>query len=199
MAQRTVATAFLCAMFGVFAASSPALAAPVTIDFRDIFNNPDANGEIDGTEFLGQGLLLEVLLGSTFNMACSNATDACLAADLAAVDDFEGAIQGTFVDALLNPITVSSLDIDLCCSPNGDTTVITFFDANDIVLATFFDSDASMSGFDIARFEVDFSNDGIYTITYDVGPVAVPEPSSVLLLGTAALFALARRRRAAGR
>src|SRR5687768_143751 len=108
-------------VLSLFAFVSVADAAPITISFTGLIDNEFGNGEVSGNEFLAQGLDLDVVAGSTFNVGCGS-PNACLGADLATINDFTGIIEGRFVDASLNAATVTRLDIDYGFPSAGTVT-----------------------------------------------------------------------------
>ena len=168
------------------------------ITFEGLTNDPTANHEVNGTEWIAQGLMLaSPTLG--LNVGCGVPTP-CLGADLATISDFNGTINGSFVvPGTLLPNGVYSLGIEFCCEelirPPGfdDLTITSIFSTSGTLLARILDTDfLFMSAVPIGSFSVDFGTDAIRGIRFNV---AEPGSLGLLLTGLLAGLALIRRRR----
>lgn len=100
----------------------------VTVDFTDLVDLRSANGEVDGTEFIPQGLVLTTT-GIAFNVACGWGSAVlpdpgqCLGADAVTIDAGRGAIIGEFVLPGTSVVTtVDILSIELCCVTSTGST-----------------------------------------------------------------------------
>lgn len=168
------------------------------VTFAGAINDPTANHEVNGTEWISQGILLaSPTLG--LNVGCGVPAP-CLGADLATVSDFNGTIKGSFVlPGTLLPSAVHTLGIEFCCEdlirPPGfdDLTITSIFSTTGALLAQILDTDFTfISAVPIGSFSVDFGSDAIQGIRFNV-----PEPGTLGLLLTSLLagLALVRRRR----
>jgi hypothetical protein len=174
-----------------------AIAEPITIDFRSLPNDPDnsSNGEVDGTEFIGSGILFRLVNSTAFNVGCGGGGfDTCLSADSGSGFQFDGSIRGIFID----PVTLaqdraSTLSIDFV---NDRFSVTTLHDTSGAELSTFL-GDFSFSGaVPFAYFDVAFGSggDGMWELTFTPDAAPVPEPGS-LVFTSIALAGLAADRR----
>lgn len=163
------------------------------ITFDHLINNPSANREVAGTEWISQGLrLASPTLG--LNVGCGIPVS-CLGADKTSVADFNGIIDGSFTV----PGTVFSLGIQFCCEdferPPGfdDKTITSIFDTSGMLLAQIFDTDFLFrSRVPIGSFSVDLGSDALLGLRFN--EVAEPASFGLLLLSLCALLLFKRRR-----
>jgi len=173
------------------ASTSVAAGAPFIVSFANLVDVPGATGELDGSEFLSQGLSLHI--GGPFdvlNVGCGTGHTCLSAGDFDDPSDFSGAVVGNFaIPGTVTPAAPGSLEIDFV-NERATTTLIGLSGA---VLATFVNTDVSWSGPHVFEFRVQFDNDGMRSVAFD-GLRRIPEPSLGVLV-TAGIAALAGRKR----
>ena len=162
------------------ASVSVAAGAPIVVSFANLIDVPGVTGELDGSEFLGQGLTLHI--GGPFdvlNVGCGTGHTCLSAGDFDDPADFSGALVGNFsMPGTGTAVAPGSLEIDFV-NERATTTLIGLSGA---VLATFVNTDVSWVGAHVFEFRVQFDDDGMRSVTFD-GLRQVPEPSlSVLVM-----------------
>lgn len=166
------------------------------ITFADLTNDPAANGEVDGTEWISHGLLLT---SPSLNVGCG--APACLGADQNSISDFNGTIHGSFVvPGSMVPSAVFALGMEFCCEglarPPGfdDQTITSIFSTSGALLAQILDADFFFqSAVPIGSFAVDFGSDAMLSLRFN--QVAEPASLGLMLMGLLGAMTLARRRR----
>lgn len=165
-------------------------AGATVISFSGYTNIPgltrNSNGEVNGTEWIDQGLLITTP-DLALNIGCRSLVSACLGADLISPSDFQGTIVGTAVDPKTTVQTAwSFLAIDFCCADyftDGTprhTTTTSVFDVMGGLIAQFTNTDVYLfSDRPIGSFAANLGNDGIYSLEFE----PLTEPGSLYLFG----------------